>query len=243
MLLGFIFLVLLALSGGSNKSRANTKPLVKLVGSRHVTPKQLRAGARYASLIGYSRAALALGERAEFLENVAKVVTLIGGETGRRPKTASPWPDVDGAQWRDYLKASVPDLSECEGREWLVGSFGLHPRLLQKLGLMADVVRDGGGWSGRWAGTLPRAAFVQSLPAQVQAMTAISSLHRDECGGTLERMSGQEFQGERASLSGLLAVARLAGGCHGLDSWCSNEADRGKFKATTAAYLRSNGIF
>jgi hypothetical protein len=144
-------------------------------------------------------------------------------------------------QWRDYLKSAMKGGGE--QRSWQVGIFGLHPRLLAKIGLMADVVRDGDGWAGRWTGIVPQQVFLKSLLAQVQAMTAISCLHRDECGDTLERMSGQEFQGKVATLSGLLAVARMAGGCHGLDSWCGSESDRAKFKATTAAYVRSNGIF
>jgi len=53
---------------------------------------------------------------------------------------------------------------------------------------------------------------------------------------------GKTYEGERATLSGLLAVARLAGP-KGLADWLSSSKTRAKFAQTTSSYKRFNGIF
>ena len=52
---------------------------------------------------------------------------------------------------------------------------------------------------------------------------------------------GKEIEGKPATLSGLMAVSQHAGPA--LASWLANEADRRRFKQTTAAYGRTTGVF
>lgn len=255
-LIAFVFLLLAALGGGRKQSqflRADTRPLVGLLQMRNPTPKQLRAGAVYALGIGYTQAAQVLRERADFVDNVRKVAMLLGAsEWAVQTQPCfnvpvrgfeSPWPDVEVEAWAQYVRGSRLDADDRGSRDWLIGIFGLSPRALERIGIMADVKKDGDRWSGKWSGTIPSEIFLKSVPAQVQALTAISSLHRDESGDTLGVMVGQEIEGVEATLSGLLAVALRAGGKSGLESWVNNEADRRKFKRTTAAYLKQNGVF
>jgi hypothetical protein len=248
IVVAFVFLLLAAI-GGSRKSsaflRADVKPLVGLLNLRNPTSTQLRAGAVYALGIGYTQAARVLRERADFVDNVRKVAALLSADATDKSAISfkSPWDDVADNLWMAYVKASRFTAEDRDGRDWLVGIFGLSPRALERLGIMAEVKRDGERWSGRWAGILPIENFLKSLPAQVQALSAISRLHRAESRDTIDGVIGQEIEGRSATLSGLLAVALRAGGAKGLDSWLNSEGDRRKFKRTTAAYLKLNGIF
>jgi len=255
--IAFVFLLLAALGGSRKQSeflRADTKPLLGLLRMKHPTSKQLRAGATYALGIGYVQAARVLRDRADFVDNVRKVAMLLGTSEAivqTRPcfnvpvrNFESPWPDeIETAAWAKYVRGSrLPD-EDRGSRDWLIGIFGLSPRALERIGIMADVKKDGDRWSGSWTGTVPSEFFLKSVPAQVQAFTAISDLHRAESRATIDDILGQEIEGVEATLSGLLAVALRAGGKAGLESWLNNESDRRKFKRTTAAYLKLNGIF
>lgn len=256
ILIAFVFLLLAALGGGHWKSeflRADTRPLVGLLQMRNPTPKQLRAGAVYALGIGYVQAARVLRERADFVDNVRRVAMLLGASeraVQAQPcfnvpvrKFVSPWPDVEVDAWAQYVRGSLLPADDRGTRDWLIGIFGLSPRALERIGIMTGVKKEADRWSGEWTGTIPSEIFLKSVPAQVQALTAISHLHRAESGDTLDAMVGQEIEGVEATLSGLLAVALRAGGKAGLESWVNNEADRRKFKRTTAAYLKQNGVF
>jgi len=245
LLLAFVFLLFAAFGNDRRQAPArqvDARPLVGLLRMKHPTSKQLRAGAVYALGIGYVRAAKVLRDRADFVENVRKVVGLLDAEKVSG-EVVAPWDDVRDDGWIRYVKSSrLPD-EDREGREWLVGVFGFSPRALERIGLMTDVKREGDSWTGRWTGILDRSFFTKSLPAQVQAFTAIAKLQRAESDDILAATVGQEIEGQAATLSGLLAVALRANGKTGLESWVSNEADRRKFKRTTAAYQRMNGIF
>jgi hypothetical protein len=244
VLLIFVFLLFAAISSGQRQPTArqvDARPLVGLLRNPHPTAKQLRAGAVYALGIGYVQAAKVLRDRADFVENVRIVVRLI--DTKVVSDISAPWDDVTDVAWKQYVRASRLTDADRDGRDWLIGIFGLSPRLLERLGIMADVKRDGDRWAGRWTGIISSEWFAKSLPAQVQAFTAISRLHRDESRGILDGMVGKEIAGQVATLSGLLAVALRANGRAGLESWLNSEADRRKFKRTTAAYQKLNGIF
>jgi hypothetical protein len=53
---------------------------------------------------------------------------------------------------------------------------------------------------------------------------------------------GKDIEGKRVSISGLLAVAHVAG-IEGLKSWLSNPEDREKYPNTTGAFLKATEIF
>lgn len=250
----FALLLLVALGAGikSNQPKpapprtlsgrpADTRPLLGLLRTRQPSPHQLRAGAVYALGIGYAQAARVLRDRADFVENVRRVAALIDTEVAGEVK--SPWEDVSDSAWLRYVRGSRLDPDARAGRDWLVGVFGLSPRLLERIGLMTAVRKDGDRWEGKWTGRVPGELFVKSLPAQVQALTAISHLHRAESGDILDAMIGREIDGQEATLSGLLTVALRAGGAKGLESWCTSPAERRKFQHTTAAFARQNGNF
>jgi hypothetical protein len=60
--------------------------------------------------------------------------------------------------------------------------------------------------------------------------------------GRFAGVVGTEIEGQTATLSGLLAVARCAG-LGGLATWLNDVAERAKFGRTTQAYKRATGIF
>ena len=242
-LIAFVFLLLSALGGQQQvaQRQVDARPLVGLLRMKNPTPKQLRAGAVYALGIGYVQASKVLRERADFVENVRKVVGLL--DTHLPGEVLAPWDDILDEAWRKYLRASRLTEADRDGRDWLIGVFGLSPRLLEKLGIMRDVKRVGDRWTGVWNGILPAEWFLKSLSAQVQAFTALSKMQREECQNLLATNVGKTIEGQKATLSGLLAVALRANGKSGLESWLNSEADRRKFKRTTATYQRMNGIF
>jgi hypothetical protein len=245
-----VFVYLLAEIGGAamavmSHHERQIRALMVLAVAPQATPKQLRKGAACALTLGYRQTAVALLRRAEFGENVALTAQVVGETavvriTDQPAVAESPWPDEVGeVDWRAYLRSVYLAPAERFG----IGAFGLTPRLLERLGLMTNVRRTADGWVGEWAGAMTEAAFARSLPAQVQAVTAISLLHQVEIGAILDAMVGKEIEGQTATVSGLLAVALRAGGAKGLESWLTHETDRGKFARTTEAYCRSNGIF
>ena len=68
----------------------------------------------------------------------------------------------------------------------------------------------------------------------------------DELTPTIKEKFGQyigkEVNGQEITLSGLCGVVSRAG-MRGAESWLKNEADRGKYPATTKAFLSTNGLF
>lgn len=159
----------------------------------------------------------------------------------------SPFHGVSDAQWRAYLKA----LGEPGHQRRVSGRLGLgaflfgYPRLAD-LGLARNVRRvDNQGkqvWAGDFIPPLSLALFLDDPRVQLRVMAVSAQDHAPKIKALYGTYAGKEIEGQKATISGLLAVAHRAG-LKGLGSWLKNPGDRQKYPNTTAAYKAANGIF
>jgi hypothetical protein len=85
---------------------------------------------------------------------------------------------------------------------------------------------------------LSEGTFLGSAPAQYEAFNRSMR----DLVGRVAPLVGRIVEGERASLSGLLGAAHLAGRA-GVATWASDPSARKKFRATTTRYHQANKIF
>ena len=124
-----------------------------------------------------------------------------------------------------------------------LGTFGMDTRRLADVGFMtnphkATVGGEHGVWVGQWNRPLTTDKFLDSMPAQYEAFkrSAIKMIP------VVSGFVGKEVEGTKCTLSGLLGAGHLAGEA-GVKSWVEDPAVRARFKATTANFAKTNGIF
>lgn len=154
----------------------------------------------------------------------------------------SPWKEVSDADWRAFLKAMAVAKSNTVAQRGNVGIFQMPVRRLSDYGLMRNPRKTGpdGVWTADW--TIDKARFLSDPALQYKVFEKSMAQYRALILERYRAAIGTSFEGKPATLSGLLAVAHLAG-AEGLAKWLKNDPPRTKFKATTAAYARANGIF
>ena len=161
-------------------------------------------------------------------------------------RVTSPLDGVSDTAWAKFVKVFATGSPGTISPNYYLGIFSYGMRRLEDLGLAKDVRKqDYNGrmvWKGDWTSPYSLEDFLGSEQLQhdtfardmkIQAKVILSR-HRDELG--------KEHAGSKATLSGLLAVAKQAG-LGGLSSWLTVPADKEKFPNTTKAYIRANGIF
>jgi hypothetical protein len=159
------------------------------------------------------------------------------------PEKRSPLPGVPGAAWGRFVRIMVIAPREHVGPRGRLGYFGLDARRLADVGFMrgahkATVGGEDGVWTGQWVAPLSLEGYLESAPAQYEALARSMRGLAPAVGS----MVGKLVDGERASLSGLLAVGHLAGSA-GARSWVADPSVRAKFKKTTDNFHRANNIF
>ena len=159
------------------------------------------------------------------------------------PERRSPLPGVPALSWQKFVATMVVLPRGQVTPRGRMGYFGMDARRLSDVGLMRDphkasVCGESGVWTGEWVAPLTREKFLASAPAQYKAF----SRSMRGLAPAVSGLVGSSIGGERASLSGLLAVGHLAGR-EGVASWVKDPEVRKKFSATTAAFRRSNHIF
>ena len=126
-----------------------------------------------------------------------------------------------------------------------VGVFQTRLKRLEDLGLVRDVQRvqrDGApSWTATFRPPLTLARVLSDPLLQYRIFVASMKRYRDDILARHRAAIGNEVEGRPATLSGLMAVSQHAGPA--LASWLANEADRRRFKQTTAAYGRTTGVF
>ena len=86
---------------------------------------------------------------------------------------------------------------------------------------------------------------IERPASEAEEYTAFVCVTRSLLRSVAERFGtiiGTEIEGQTATLSGLLAVARCAG-LGGLATWVNDAGERSKFGRTTQAYKRATGLF
>jgi hypothetical protein len=197
-----------------------------------------------AAIVGASLASagllLALGAAASAAEE-----TRAGQRSSGRVK--SPLKGVNDEQWKAYLRAlASPGHADRVSPKLALGTFFFtYPRLAD-LGYVRNVRRatlNGRSvWTGDFVPPLTLERFLREPDLQVEAMGKSARDYLPKVRVLFGKYVGQELEGKKATLSGLLAVAHR-GGLKGLQGWVKSARDRVTYPNTTAAYNAANGIF
>lgn len=158
-------------------------------------------------------------------------------------KPGSPISSIPLAHWERFVTVMVVAPKKKITPRYRLGSFGLDARRLADVGFMQSprkvtVGSENGVWTGEWKRPLTTEKFLDSMPAQYTAFKRSMTRMTPKVAGFV----GVEIDGTKATLSGLLGVGHLAGEA-GVASWVRDPEVRKRFKATTANFARTNGIF
>lgn len=159
------------------------------------------------------------------------------------PERLSPLPGVPGRSWRRFVSVMVIAPRSTMTPRGRLGYFGLDARRLVDVGFMSDARKatiggETGVWTGKWVAPLSDKIFLASAPAQYEAFARSMRCLIP----TVAPIVGKTIEGQRASLSGLLAAGHLAGRT-GVITWAADPSVRQKFQSTTANFNRANGLF
>ena len=214
----------------ANKVPASVKDVVirQVKGAKKPTKTELELAASSATVAGYARLGDALLERAKTAPDTQKFHNL-----------QSPLPEVSGDAWNKFVKLMATGKPE-DADKGRYGIFGMGTRRLVDFGLMSMPEKQAdGSWRGTWVMKPERFA---APPLQYKVFErSMAGFHRQ----ILDRYRDAvrtKLDGVPATMSGLLAVAHFAG-IEGLGKWLASPKMREKFKATSAAYQKTNGIF
>jgi hypothetical protein len=189
--------------------------------------------------IGYERTASHLREHATRLR--------AGRPRRQAPlRFRSPIPEASDEQWARFVRLmQVGDVAAVTPTGQ-VGIFQTRLKRLEDLGLVRSVrrVQHAGAapsWSATFRPPLTLARLLSDPLLQYRIFVVSMKRYRDEVLARHRDAIGKEIEGKPATLSGLIAVSQHAGPA--LGSWLASEADRKRFKHTTAAYGRTTGVF
>lgn len=159
------------------------------------------------------------------------------------PERPSPLPGVPAGSWGRFVSLMVIAPRSHVSPRGRFGYFGTDARSLADVGFMTSprkttVGSETGVWTGEWVSPLTKDNFLGSAPAQYEAFCR--SMRR--LAPAVRGHVGKLVDGRPASLSGLLAAAHLSG-ASGIGGWVADPGLRSKFKATTANFKKTNGLF
>jgi len=159
------------------------------------------------------------------------------------PKTESPLPGVPVLSWERFVTIMAVASPERVTPRRRMGMFGMDARRLSDVGFMdkprkASVGGEQGVWVAEWTAPLTTEKFLASTPAQYEAFRRSAR----KMAPRVQKLVGTVVEGRECTLSGLLGVGHLAGE-EGVAGWASDPAVRKRFRATTQAFHRTNGIF
>ena len=215
-------------------------------------------------LVEYVRRSMDLGDpteierRADELEGIGyeRTASHLRGQAARlrderQPpprKTSvfrSPIPEASDEQWARFVRLMQTGDVAAVTPTGQLGIFQTRLKRLEDLGLVREVQRvqrDGApSWTATFRPPLTLARVLSDPLLQYRIFVASMKRYRDEILARHRGTIGTEIEGKPATLSGLMAVSQHAGPA--LASWLANEADRRRFKQTTAAYGRTTGVF
>lgn len=132
-------------------------------------------------------------------------------------------PIADDDKWTKFVRA----LTVAAGVPGRVGIFGFSPKRLGEIEPNITSTTD----------QSPDAQLGWFKKSVLDYIPVILDRHDADFN-----QPGFALNGKPVTLSGLLALAHLAG-IEGMTSWLSNDRDKAKFKATTAAFNAANGLF
>lgn len=156
--------------------------------------------------------------------------------------------NVKGEYWTRFVKCVMGNDPRAITDSFALGLFGFGARRLVDLKVMKDPRQTQYGgrsvWAGTWIAPLTMQKFLadRALQYQLFFVSMRDYAHRITNTPAARALIGQELEGHQISLSGMLGVMHVAGWSGGL-KWFASPGDRARFPATTAAFLKCNGIF
>lgn len=231
--------------GGAPVPR-NVIAAVAAVRAHRASAALLRQAAGQAAVAGHATLAAALRDEAAVLAAAEEFADAAGTQLEVEPLWPSPLAGVDDEAWSRYVRRSRVARPSAVTPDNRHGCFAFSARELADAGWLLDarkeLVNGRLCWTGTWAPDRDELKFLRSVEEQHEALAALARLHARVVTGRHADLIGTDIEGQPATLSGLLGVARRAG-LGGLRGWAGDAAQRRKFPETTAAYARLNGIF
>jgi hypothetical protein len=232
---------------GERKVPAEVHRTVLRLKLRQATAAEVRGAAVLCDRERLTHLAELLRSEADVLEGVegfsSGLPTKQLEDCGRRE---SPFDGVSNDDWSQYVKRARTARLGSVSRSYRLGCYQVTARELSDVGVMTDAHKgDYQGrtcWVGQWVSDKAEGEFLASPSKQYDVLVALTRLHGKAIEARYPKAVGQEIEGQRATMSGLLGVARKAG-IGGLGKWIADEKDRAAFCETTAQYHRFNGIF
>lgn len=232
--------------------------IISAVKSTDTTPEVFMLLARLAAAEGADSTAQALRQRATAARR-AKPNPVNTAESGRAEKlerTAKPAaapapaaaptddvPPVKLAEFAAILKSNRSPDADSKGR---VGVYAMSVQRLADLGVVQNPHKTGprgqSTWTADWSERLPRERFLADETLQGAALGKSLRLYTDEIRDKFGSVIGKKLGNATVTLSGLLAVAHVAG-IRGLQTWLGDPKVREKFPGTTGLFSKANGLF
>lgn len=227
----------------SLESSPGADAATKAVAAANLTadPEKLEEHAAQAAGAGYPQTAAAIRERAAALRSsTVKALPAAEGETALR----SPLAEASQAAWTKYVALMAHgNFNDTVSPAGNLGLFQMSLPRLADLHYVTNLHKDESGkWAADWVPPLSREKFLDDLKVQYEAFIKSTLADRRFILAHHKSAIGRVYARKVASLSGLLAVARQAGG-RGLAAWLASGASKVKYPNTTAAFLRANGTF
>jgi hypothetical protein len=197
---------------------------------------------------GAGKLAATLRRQAAALEHVTHVAASALALEAPEPEVyESPLEGVDDADWTRYVRRARVAKVDSVSPSYRLGTFALSARELADAGLMSSAYKGEykgrkGVWLGEWAEGRSLDAFLASAQQQYDAMVELTRIQARYVFEYLEDKLGTDIDGQKVTLSGLLAVARK-GGRSGVRQWVGSEEDRAAFPESGALFARFNGLF
>lgn len=258
--LGVIVLVasLSGRAGASTRKKVATKPksdiaehsarlkkLLERAKAGNASLQELRDGQKEAERLGLINLSLSLDHYGDLLEEKKEVKDGVEDiiSTSLPTSFSSPLKGLPGATWSKYVNRHKSAKAGFISPGYQLGIFQTGMRLLEDF----DYVKDSrkGDYKGRqvWLGTWVEPYSLQKFLSDAKLQYKVfSQQSKRDAKAIVKRhkqyLLGPLVEGEKASLSGLLAVAKHAG-LAGLAKWLDGD----RRESTTKAYKRYNGIF
>lgn len=210
---------------------------------------ELRQVADQAEEYGQARLAKVLRTEADVIEAAERFAA--GERLAHEDivRYVSPIAGVEDAAWTAYVKRSRVARPRTVSPSYRLGVYALTTRELNDVAMMDRAHKGPHPETGRtvWLGTWPEGRsleqFLSSPTLQYGALAELAKLHATAIQSRQASAIGREIEKQKATLSGLLAVALRAGVGGGFASWLESAQDRAGHPDTTAAFVRLNGIF
>jgi len=190
--------------------------------------------------IGYERTAGHLREHAAILRASRP------RPQRRKMVFRSPLAEASDEQWARFVRLMQTGDVAAVTPTGQIGIFQTRLKRLEDLGLASGVRRvhrpgSAPSWTATFRPPLTLARILSDPLLQYRIFVVSMKRYRDEVLRQHRDAIGKVIEGKPATLSGLIAVSQHAGPA--LGSWLTNEADRRRFKQTTAAYGLTTGVF